>query len=267
MDLPHSMLLPSWLTQRTASRVAFVLGGSEDDVRRLLSGPGTPPVTLICDRPTAERLSQAAILNGDRPPAVMVSRGFRQDCDALIANAKAQVTLVHASVFARHIEAEHQRLAGRLKLLGGYDVPESLVQRVAMSGVWHHAESISVRLSAPLLIHLPKAPVVPMTAGVGADAFTVFELPGATVDMAPQTPEPTVDVPSEAAGAHAKFLADMELELLCTLHSQLAVDRDHLIFSFWDNVLSAYLRATGQAALVLAARSKLAAIRTRVAPS
>jgi hypothetical protein len=258
------MLLPSWLSQKSASRVAFVLGGSEADVRRLLSGPDAPPVTLICDRPIAERLSQAAILDGQRPPSVMVSRGFRQDCETLIANAKAQVTLVHASVFTRHIEAEQQRLASRLLLLGGYNVPAALVERVATAGVWQHAESMSVRLSAPLLIHLVTVPVVPITAGASVDAFTVFEFPGAKVEAAVVPPEATADVSSDAAAAHAKFLADMDLELLCTLHSQLAIDRDHLIFSFWDNVLSAYLRATGQAALVLAARSKLAAVRARV---
>jgi hypothetical protein len=44
------------------------------------------------------------------------------------------------------------------------------------------------------------------------------------------SPVQTVTVSSEATAAHAKFLADMDLDLLYTLHSALAIGRDKMIF-------------------------------------
>jgi hypothetical protein len=261
------MLLPNWLTQRSASRVAFVLGGSETEVRQLLTGPGMPPLTTVCDRSTAERLSQSAILDGQRSPAVLVSRGFRQDCDALIAAPKPHVTLVQANIFANHMDAERDRLANRLRLLGGYDVPDTLVERVALAGVWQHAETVSHRLVAPMLIHLRSAPAVSMNTGTGENAFNVFEFPGSAAQDAKSRAAPpvqTATVSAAAAAAHARFLADMDLDLLCTLHSPLAIDRDQMIFGFWDNTLTSYEKASGQTSLVIIARSKLAALRARV---
>jgi hypothetical protein len=279
------MLLPTWLTQKSTSRVAFLLGGTAPDVRQLLTASGMPPLTTICDRATAEQLSQAAILDGQRPPSVIVSRGFRQDCDALIATPKPNVILVHDAVFALHMAAEQNKLANRLQLLGGYTVPDSIVERVAMAGVWQHAASMGRSLTLPLLIHLTKAPAIPMTDGVNDSAFTVFEFPDNTQPprtKSPDTKKPgkkdkqavaasaspapvlTATVSSEAAAAHAKFLADMDLDLLCTLHSTLAIDRDQMIFGFWDNTLTSYEQASGQTALVIIARSKLAAVRARL---
>jgi hypothetical protein len=280
------MLLPTWLTQKPTSRVAFLLGGTDGAVRELLTGPDMPPLTTVCDRATAEKLSQAAILEGLRPPSVLVSRGFRQDCEALIATPRPHITLVHVTIFAVHMAAESSRLANRLQLLGGYEVPASLVERVALAGVWQHAENISHRLAAPLLIHLDQLPAVPMATTMSPNAFTVFEFPvgnqpptaksaeskrsskrdakqAATLALAPNQVL-TAAVSADAAAAHATFLADMDLALLCTLHSALVIDRDQTIFNFWDNTLTAYEKASGQTALVIRARSKLAAIRARV---
>jgi hypothetical protein len=285
-----SMLLPTWLTQKSTSRVAFLLGGTAAEIRQHLTTSGITALTTICDRATAEQLSQAALLDGQRPPAVMISRGFRQDCDALMNAPKPSITLVHHAIFTLHIEAEQSKLANRLQLLGGYQVPDVLVERVALTGVWQHAENLSRRLALPLLIHLPKMPAVPMNIGASDTAFTIFEFPDssppprtkppetkpdslkshksdkhpATAAMPVQPPVQTATVSSEAAAAHAKFLVDMDLDLLCTLHSSLAIDRDQMIFGFWDNTLTSYERASGQSALVIIARSKLAAVRARV---
>jgi hypothetical protein len=253
--------LPNWLAQQATARIAFILGGEADDARALLSGSGMPPLVTICDKGTAEQLAQAAVLDGRRAPFVMISRGLRKDCEALVAAGKAQVTLVHAAIFERYVADEQIRLGKAVQLLGGYEGPSSVIAQVVMAAFWRFAAETSARLSAPVIVHLRRAPTVLPPDG----AFTIFELPR-VAPLAPLEVPPEALVAIDAVAGQAKFLADSELDLLVSMHKPLAIDKGETIFGFWDSALSSYLRSSGQAALVMAARSKLAAVRARVVP-
>jgi hypothetical protein len=262
------MRLPTWLIQRPDARMTFLCGGTASAVRQLLTGPDMPPLLTICDRATAEHLVQAAVLEGEKAPDIMVSRGFRQDCETLIAAPSTFVTLIDASVFTAHLQATRGTLASRAQLLGGYDVPASVVARVAMACAWQHADATAHRLPTPVLIHINKNITRPAGSGRHNHAFTMFEFPDSQAvsdhDYQDVLGHVTATPSSDVVLAHAKFLINMDLNLLCTLHSPLAVDREHLIFSFWHETLSNVIGSTETVTLIAEAQAKLAAVRTRI---
>jgi hypothetical protein len=252
------MQLPVWLAQKALSPLAIVLGGEEKDLLSLMLGEGAPPVTVVCDRETAERLCFAAVLDGKPRPSLIVTRGLVKDCEGLIVAAKPRPTLVHATVVSRYLENERERYLTRLRLLAGYETPTALIDILTTERLLRFALRIAERLMVPLVLHDREA-VIPRSALM---TITVFEYPGAV--RRPQAPggASALPVPGvEEVAAHARFLADGDPVMLTDLHAFLAGEEGRSIFGYWDTRLKWLADQPAASSAVQSARVKLAALR------
>jgi hypothetical protein len=257
------MLFPNWLGQADLSRVALVAGGLEREVVSLVCGPKAAPSNLVCDAATASRFFGSDLFEQAPRASIIVSRSLTRDCEMLLSAKTARPTLMHDSVVQRHLHFERSRSASKLKVLAGYDVPASILERLAIRRVLQFARAMSDRFLAPLVIHDSNSIMVEGAVG----QLAVFEYPKgndndvtATGAGADQIGPALADVE-----AHARFLVATELGVLVAMHAPLARDEGHDVFDCWDQNLVRLARDNVQhGVLVDDARGALAMVQRRL---
>ena len=182
--------------------------------------------------------------------ASVFNPAFRKICVA------AKPALIYATLLTTHVSNEHERDTGRARMLAGYHAPPDLITALVMGRLIGAIRDMSSRLVVPVILH-DERPVVPRSALVG---LTVFEYPGSGVIHATTAAaEPHAN--AETLAAHARFLADTELDPLVRMHSWMGGVESQALFSFWDDKLTWLLTQPDAKALAETARAKLAAVQ------
>jgi hypothetical protein len=254
------MLFPNWLCQADLSRVALVAGGLEREVVSLVCGPKAAPSNLVCDAETASRFFGSDLFEQAPRASIIVSRSLPKDCESLLSAKTARPTLMHDSVVQRHLLFERSRRASKLKVLAGYDVPASLLERLAVRRVLQFAREMSDRFVAPLVIHDRYS----IMADGAVGQLAVFEYPKANDNNVTVTGAGAGQIGPTLADveAHARFLVETELGVLVAMHAPLAHDEAHDVFDYWDQNLVRLAREDVQhAVLVDDARGALALVQ------
>jgi hypothetical protein len=258
------MQFPIWLSDPDMSRVALVAGGDEGSVVSLMCGPDRAPANIVCDQPTARRLSECELTERTGKTAIIVSRGLAKDCELLISAHRPRPTLMHDSVVQYHLASERDRSRAKLFVLSGYETPLQLIERFASNRVVRFARDISRRFVAPLVIHDRQSKMTGRALG----SIAVFAYPDAPDgDTSARDNGEHMSPALDDIDAHARFLAGTDVDVLVDIHRGVANDDGGEVLAFWDtNLVRLARERSGRDSLVDDARAQLAAIRGRLAP-